>query len=130
MYWIGLQPGDVHLNVSSPVGPSTWSCVFAPWIAGATICLFNYERFAATAMLDVLRDAKVTTFCAPPTVWRMLIQQDLSSWSTSLRELVGAGEPLNPEVIAHVERQWGSRSATASARPRRTVLVGNSRVNA
>jgi acetyl-CoA synthetase len=127
MYWIGLQPGDVHLNVSSPGwAKHAWSCVFAPWIAGATICLFNYERFVATAMLDVLRDAKVTTFCAPPTVWRMLIQQDLSSWSTSLRELVGAGEPLNPEVIAHVEREWGLTIRDGFGQTETTVLVGNS----
>jgi acetyl-CoA synthetase len=127
MYWIGLQPGDVHLNVSSPGwAKHAWSCVFAPWIAGATICLFNYERFSAPAMLDVLRDARVTTFCAPPTVWRMLIQQDLSKWSTSLRELVGAGEPLNPEVIAHIERAWGLTIRDGFGQTETTVQVGNS----
>ena len=127
MYWIGLQPGDVHLNVSSPGwAKHAWSCVFAPWIAGATICLFNYERFSAPAMLDVLRDARVTTFCAPPTVWRMLIQQDLSKWSTSLRELVGAGEPLNPEVIAHIERVWGLTIRDGFGQTETTVQVGNS----
>lgn len=108
MYWIGLRPGDVHLNLSSPGwAKHAWSCVFAPWIAGATICIFNYERFDAGELLKVLRDAEVTTFCAPPTVWRMLIQQDLSACKTSLREVVSAGEPLNPEVIASVQRQWG-----------------------
>jgi acetyl-CoA synthetase len=126
MYWIGLQPGDVHLNVSSPGwAKHAWSCVFAPWIAGATICLFNYERFFARSMLDVLRDAKVTTFCAPPTVWRMLIQQDLSQWSVSLRELVSAGEPLNPEVIERVERQWGLTIRDGFGQTETTVQVGN-----
>jgi acetyl-CoA synthetase len=116
-----------HLNVSSPGwAKHAWSCVFAPWIAGATICLFNYERFSAPAMLDVLRDARVTTFCAPPTVWRMLIQQDLSKWSTSLRELVGAGEPLNPEVIAHIERVWGLTIRDGFGQTETTVQVGNS----
>jgi acetyl-CoA synthetase len=127
MYWIGLQPGDVHLNVSSPGwAKHAWSCVFAPWIAGATVCIFNYERFIAAKMLDVLRDAKVTTFCAPPTVWRMLIQQDLASWSTSLRELVSAGEPLNPEVIAHIEQAWGLTIRDGFGQTETTVLVGNS----
>jgi acetyl-CoA synthetase len=127
MYWIGLQPGDVHLNVSSPGwAKHAWSCVFAPWIAGATICLFNYERFFASDMLDVLRDAKVTSFCAPPTVWRMLIQQDLSLWQTSLRELVSAGEPLNPEVIEHIERQWGLTIRDGFGQTETTVQVGNS----
>jgi len=127
MYWIGLQPGDVHLNVSSPGwAKHAWSCVFAPWIAGATICLFNYERFFARSMLDVLRDARVTTFCAPPTVWRMLIQQDLTKWSVSLCELVSAGEPLNPEVIERVERQWGLTIRDGFGQTETTVQVGNS----
>jgi acetyl-CoA synthetase len=129
MYWIGLQPGDVHLNVSSPGwAKHAWSCVFAPWIAGATICLFNYERFDAKAMLDVLRDAKVTTFCAPPTVWRMLIQQNLAAWrdSLSLREVVGAGEPLNPEVIEAVQRGWGLTIRDGFGQTETSLQVGNS----
>jgi acetyl-CoA synthetase len=129
MYWIGLQPGDVHLNVSSPGwAKHAWSCVFAPWLAGATICLFNYERFDARTMLDTLRDAKVTTFCAPPTVWRMLIQQDLPAWrdSLSLRELVGAGEPLNPEVIDQVKSAWGLMIRDGYGQTETTALAGNS----
>jgi acetyl-CoA synthetase len=128
-YPIGLQPGDVHLNVSSPGwAKHAWSCVFAPWLAGATICLYNYDRFDAKAMLDVLRDAKVTTFCAPPTVWRMLIQQDLAAWkdSLSLRELVGAGEPLNPEVIDSVRRAWGLTIRDGFGQTESTLQVGNS----
>jgi acetyl-CoA synthetase len=129
MYWIGLQPGDVHLNVSSPGwAKHAWSCVFAPWIAGATICLFNYERFDAVAMLEVLRDARVTTFCAPPTVWRMLIQQDLAAYraSLSLREVTGAGEPLNPEVIESVQRAWGLTIRDGFGQTETSLQVGNS----
>ena len=127
MYWIGLRPGDVHLNVSSPGwAKHAWSCVFAPWIAGATVCIFNYARFDAAAMLDVLRDSAVTTFCAPPTVWRMLIQQDLSAWQLSLEELVSAGEPLNPEVIETIERAWGLTIRDGFGQTETTVQVGNS----
>jgi acetyl-CoA synthetase len=129
MYWIGLQPGDVHVNVSSPGwAKHAWSCVFAPWLAGATICLYNYERFDARAMLDTLRDAKVTTFCAPPTVWRMLIQQDLAAWrdDLSLRELVGAGEPLNPEVIESVQRAWGLTIRDGFGQTETSLQIGNS----
>ena len=128
MYWIGLQPGDVHVNVSSPGwAKHAWSCVFAPWLAGATICLYNYARFDAAAMLDVLRDAKVTTFCAPPTVWRMLIQADLAAWKDdlSLRELVGAGEPLNPEVIESVQRAWGLTIRDGFGQTESSLQVGN-----
>jgi acetyl-CoA synthetase len=129
MYWIGLQPGDVHLNVSSPGwAKHAWSCVFAPWLAGATICLFNYERFDAKAMVDTLRDAKVTTFCAPPTVWRMLVQQDLAAWrdDLALRELVGAGEPLNPEVIETVRRAWGITIRDGFGQTETSLQIGNS----
>ena len=128
MYWIGLKPGDVHLNVSSPGwAKHAWSCVFAPWIAGATICLYNYDRFDAKAMLDVLRDARVTTFCAPPTVWRMLIQQDLTAWKEdlSLRELVGAGEPLNPEVIETVRRGLGITIRDGFGQTETSLQIGN-----
>ncbi len=126
MYWLGLEPGDVHLNVSSPGwAKHAWSCVFAPWIAGATICIYNYARFDASAMLDVLRDSSVTTFCAPPTVWRMLIQQDLSAWKTSLRELASAGEPLNAEVIESVERAWGITIRDGFGQTETTVQIGN-----
>jgi acetyl-CoA synthetase len=111
MYWIGLAPGDVHLNISSPGwAKHAWSSFFAPWLAEATILVYNYSRFDAAALLDQLRTERVTTFCAPPTVWRMLINADLSGGPGSLREAIGAGEPLNPEV---------SPSATGSARPRR-----------
>jgi acetyl-CoA synthetase len=127
MYWIGLRPGDVHLNVSSPGwAKHAWSCVFAPWLAGATICIFNYSRFDAAALLDVLSAQKVTTFCAPPTVWRMLIQQDLTKWSTSLRELVGAGEPLNPEVIEQVQRAWGLTIRDGFGQTETSLQIGNS----
>jgi acetyl-CoA synthetase len=126
MYWIGLQPGDVHLNVSSPGwAKHAWSCFFAPWNAGATVLLFNYVRFDAARLLDVLRDAGVTTFCAPPTVWRMLVQQDLSAWKLHLRELVGAGEPLNPEVIEQVQRSWGMTIRDGFGQTETTAQVGN-----
>ncbi|HEY7173937.1 MAG TPA: AMP-binding protein, partial [Micromonosporaceae bacterium] len=81
MYWIGLRPGDVHLNISSPGwAKHAWSNVFAPWNAGATILIVNQSRFAAGGLLDSIVRCGVTTFCAPPTVWRMLIQADLAAW--------------------------------------------------
>jgi acetyl-CoA synthetase len=76
-------------------------------------------------MLGVLRDAQVTTFCAPPTVWRMLIQQDLAAWRTSLRELVSAGEPLNPEVIETVRRAWGLTIRDGYGQTETTLQIGN-----
>ncbi len=108
MYWMGLRPGDVHLNVSSPGwAKHAWSNVFAPWLAGATVLVSNAARFDADALLELIVRAKVTTFCAPPTVWRMLVQTDLGAVKTNIREVLSAGEPLNPEVIERVRQAWG-----------------------
>jgi acetyl-CoA synthetase len=126
MYWIGLRPGDVHLNVASPGwAKHAWSCFFAPWIAEATIFLYNYPRFDAAALLAQLRQERVTTFCAPPTVWRMLINADLSGGPGQLREVVSAGEPLNPEVISQVQRHWGLTIRDGFGQTETSVLVGN-----
>jgi acetyl-CoA synthetase len=126
MYWIGLRPGDVHLNISSPGwAKHAWSCFFAPWIAEATIFIYNYSRFAPHALLEQLRSRKVTTFCAPPTVWRMLINSDLSGGPGSLREVVAAGEPLNPEVIAQVQRHWGLTIRDGYGQTETSAQVGN-----
>jgi acetyl-CoA synthetase len=125
MYWIGARPGDVHLAISSPGwAKHAWSCFFAPWIAEATIFVYNYTRFSAPALLEQIRRAGVTTFCAPPTVWRMLIQADLGE-PGSLRELLAAGEPLNPEVITQVEKAWGLIIRDGYGQTETTLQVGN-----
>jgi acetyl-CoA synthetase len=127
MWWLGLRPGDVHCNISSPGwAKHAWSCFFAPWNAEATVLVFNYARFDAPVLLDVLVRTGVTTFCAPPTVWRMLIQQDLRSWPVAVRELIGAGEPLNPEIIEQVRTAWGITIRDGYGQTETTAQVGNS----
>ena len=126
MYWIGLQAGDLHWNISSPGwGKHAWSCFFAPWIAGATVFIFNYQRFDARRVLDMLVAKQVSTLCAPPTVWRMLIQERLGGWAVALRELLSAGEPLNPEVIEQVQAAWGLTIRDGFGQTETTALVGN-----
>jgi len=126
MAWIGVRPGDVHLAISSPGwAKHAWSCFFAPWIAEATIFVYNYSRFDAAALLDQIRRAGVNTFCAPPTVWRMLIQSDLGPKPEGLREVLGAGEPLNPDVIAQVKRAWGLTIRDGFGQTETTLQVGN-----
>jgi acetyl-CoA synthetase len=127
MYWIGLEPGDVHLNISSPGwAKHAWSSIFAPWNAGATVLIYNYGRFDAATMLEVIGRCAVDSFCAPPTVWRMLIQADLSALTNPPSKVVGAGEPLNPEVIEQVEKAWGVRIRDGFGQTETTVQVGNS----
>ena len=126
MYWIGLKPGDVHLNISSPGwAKHAYSCFFAPWLAESTVLVVNQPRFEARGMLDALVREKVTTFCAPPTVWRLLIQHDLSQWRTELRELVSAGEPLNPEVIERVQQHWGLTIRDGYGQTETTLKIAN-----
>jgi len=128
MYWIGLQPGDLHLNISSPGwAKHAWSCLFAPWNAGACIFIHNVARFSATALLGALERYGVTSLCAPPTVWRMLIQEDLASYKErlKLRELVGAGEPLNPEIIEQILHAWDLPLRDGFGQSETTALVGN-----
>ena len=73
LYWLGLRPGDVHLNISSPGwAKHAWSCVFAPWLGEACVLILDQPRFDAKTTLDALVGEAVTSFCAPPTVWRML----------------------------------------------------------
>ncbi len=126
MFWIGLLPGDVHLNISSPGwAKHAWSSVFAPWNAGATILILNQGRFDARGVLRVLGEARVTTFCAPPTVWRMLVQEDLAGYPVHLREVVAAGEPLNPEVIARVRAAWGVGIRDGYGQTETTLQIAN-----
>jgi acetyl-CoA synthetase len=126
MYWIGLRPGDVHLNISSPGwAKHAWSNVFAPWNAEATVLVVNYARFQPAPLLDVLVRCGVTTFCAPPTVWRMLVQADLGRWPVPMRELLSAGEPLNPEVIEQVRSAWQLTVRDGYGQTETTAQVGN-----
>jgi acetyl-CoA synthetase len=126
MYWLGLQPGDVHWNISSPGwAKHAWSCVFAPWNAGATVFAFNYRKFQPRAILDALVKYNITTLCAPPTVWRMLVQEPLAAYKVSLREVTSAGEPLNPEVIEQVKAAWGLTIRDDFRPDGNTALIGN-----
>jgi acetyl-CoA synthetase len=126
MYWLGLRPGDVHLNISSPGwGKHAWSSFYAPWNAGATIFVLNQARFDAKFTLDTLVRCGVTSLCAPPTVWRVLILEDLARWPVKLNEVIGAGEPLNPEVIERVRAGWGLTLRDGYGQTESTCMVGN-----
>ncbi|MFE9689434.1 AMP-binding protein [Micromonospora sp. NPDC005806] len=126
MYWIGLRPGDVHLNISSPGwAKHAWSNVFAPWNAGATVFVYNYSRFDPAGLMAAMDRCGVTSFCAPPTVWRMLIQADLTQLKRPPRTVVGAGEPLNPEVIEQVEAAWGVTVRDGYGQTETTAQIGN-----
>ncbi len=126
MYWLGLGEQDVHYNISSPGwAKHAWSCLFAPWNAGATIFVYNQPRFDARQILGAVVRAGVTSLCAPPTVWRMLILEDLRAHAIRLTSVASAGEPLNPEVIERVRAAWNLTVRDGYGQTETTALIGN-----
>ncbi|XVV03105.1 AMP-binding protein [Actinosynnema sp. CA-248983] len=125
MYWNGVRPGDVHLNVSAPGwAKHAWSSFFVPLNAEATVLSVTTPN--GRDLLDRMVAHGVTTFCAPPTVWRMLIQDDLRRWPVRLREAGSVGEPLNPEVIDQVRAAWGVTVRDGYGQTETTAQIGNS----
>ncbi|GAA1587321.1 AMP-binding protein [Leucobacter aridicollis] len=126
MAWLGVRPGDIHSVISAPGwAKHAWSSFFGPWNAGATVYVANYGKFKAERIIAELDRVGVTSFCAPPTVWRMLIQSDLGSKPSALREVVSAGEPLNPEVISRIEQGWGLVLRDGYGQTETTATIGN-----
>ncbi len=126
VYWVGMQPGDIHLNISSPGwAKHAWSNFFAPWNAEATVFIYRSPRFEAAKVLETVEKYGVNTLCAPPTVWRMFILEDLSKYEMKLHDLVSAGEPLNPEIIERVEQAWGLTIRDGYGQTETTAQVGN-----
>ncbi|WP_310584816.1 AMP-binding protein, partial [Deinococcus sp.] len=123
--WLGMQAGDVHWNISSPGwAKHAWSNFFVPLTIGAAVVV-NSERFDPRRTLELVVKLGVTSLCAPPTVWRMLIQQPLAEYRGELRSVVGAGEPLNPEVIEVVQRAWNLTLRDGFGQTETSAQVGN-----
>ncbi len=100
-YWLDLAENDLHWNISDTGwAKAAWSSYFGPWSQGAALFVHHASGFDPKRNLEILNDYPITTMCGAPTIYRMLVQQDLSlyEWKT-LRHCVGAGEPLNPEII-------------------------------
>jgi acetyl-CoA synthetase len=126
MYWMGLREGDTHQNISSPGwAKHAWSSFFAPWNAGATIFTFDPGRFQPARTVDWLRKARVNSLCAPPTAWRMLVREPLGTRPPALQQLVSAGEPLDPETMQRVRREWGLMIRDGYGQTETTAQIGN-----
>ena len=125
--WIGLKKEDIHYNISQPGWAKfAWSSLFAPWSVGATIFAHHTKaRFHAKTTLALMEKHKITTLCAPPTVLRFFIQEDLSSYQFSLRQCVAAGEPLNPEIIEEWHEATGLYIRDGFGQTESTCMVAN-----
>lgn len=130
--WIGLTDKDIHYNISQPGWAKfTWSSFFAPWNMGATIFAHHTTaRFHPHTTLKLIEKHKISTLCAPPTVLRMFIKEDLYRYKFSLRECVAAGEPLNPEVIEAWRKATGITIRDGYGQTESTCLIGNLSGNA
>jgi len=126
MYWIGVKPGDLHYNVSAPGWAKyAWSSIFGVWNAEATTFAYNYSgRFNPKDVLKTIQDYEINTLCAPPTVWRHLLLEDIKAYRFRLRELVSAGEPLNPEIIQKVKSATGLAIREGFGQTETTLQIG------
>jgi acetyl-CoA synthetase len=125
MYWSGLRPGDRHLNLAAPGwAKHAWSNLFAPFAAEATVVALAPPAPHPRLALRTLGDHRIDSFCAPPTVWRQLVQHDLASHRVALREATSAGEPLNPEVASIVRRAWGVDIREGYGQTETTAQIG------
>jgi len=126
-FWLDLGPDDLHLNLSETGwAKAAWSSFFGPWNMGAALFVQDARgKFNAAETLQLLASFPITTFCAPPTAYRMLVLEDLSRYQTSLRWCVGAGEPLNPEVIETWHRGTGHLIRDGYGQTETALLCGN-----
>ena len=125
MYWVGMQPGDVHYNISAPGWAKfAWSSFFAPWNAGATILTYRYTKFVAKEVLSIIEKYKVDTLCAPLSVLKLFLLEDLSQFNIHLKQFVSAGEPLNPEVVRKIEAAFHVKVREGYGQTETTALVG------
>ena len=124
-YWQRAGDGGLHFTVSdSGWAKSAWGKIYGQWLAGAAVFVYDYDKFVPTDLLKVIAEYRVTTFCAPPTLYRYLIKEDLSRYDLShLEWAVIAGEPLNPEVYNQFLRLTGLRVHEGYGQTECTVAV-------
>jgi acetyl-CoA synthetase len=126
-YWQNLKEGDLHLTVADTGwAKAAWGKLYGQWIMGACIFVYDHEKFTAADMLRVMQDYKVTSFCAPPTVYRFLILEDITKYDlSSLKYCEVAGEPLNPVVFETFYKAVGIKMMEGFGQTEMTVSIAN-----
>jgi acetyl-CoA synthetase len=124
-YWQNVQDGGLHLTVADTGwAKAVWGKIYGQWLAGSAVFVYDYEKFVPKDLLDVITRHGVTTFCAPPTIYRFLIKEDLTQYDFSkLKYCVVAGEPLNPEVYNQFLKQTGHRLMEGYGQTELTVTL-------
>jgi acetyl-CoA synthetase len=126
-YWHQVQEGGLHLTVADTGwAKAAWGKIYGQWLCGAAVFVYDYDRFVPQAMLDVVVKYKLTTFCAPPTVYRFFIKEDLSRWDfSSLKHCTVAGEPLEPEIYERFRQGTGIKLRESYGQTELTVTCCN-----
>ncbi|SHI58883.1 medium-chain acyl-CoA synthetase [Desulfatibacillum alkenivorans DSM 16219] len=126
-YWLDLKPEDMHWNVSDTGwAKAAWSSYFGPWNMGAAQFIHHTDRFDPIKTLELLAQYPITTMCGAPTIYRMLVLQDLSQFKfPTLRHCVGAGEPLNPEIIEVWKKATGCVIRDGYGQTETVLLAGS-----
>ncbi len=124
---VGVQPDDIHHNLSAPGWAKwAWSSFFVPFNVGATVTGFRFDTLDGEAYLNAIARNRVTTFCGPPTAWRMFVNMDLADFDlSSLRQSISAGEPLNPEVISQWKTHTNTEIRDFYGQTECTAMIGN-----
>lgn len=124
-YWQAVQDNGLHFTIADTGwAKSAWGKIYGQWISGSAVMTYDYDRFVPKDILGVIEKYKVTTFCAPPTIYRFLIKEDLTSYDLSaLKNCVVAGEPLNPEVFRYFYEKTGLRLMEGYGQTECTVAV-------
>ena len=126
VYWHNLHPGSLHLTVADTGwGKAVWGKFYGQWFAGATVFVFDHEKFNADTLLRQIEKYKVTSFCAPPTIYRFMIREDLSKYDlSSLEYCTTAGEALNPAVFDKFYEKTGIRMMEGFGQTETTMTLG------
>ena len=126
-YWHGVQPGGLHLTISDTGwGKALWGKLYGQWMCEGAVFTYDFDRFDAADILPMFAKYQITTFCAPPTMLRMLIKEDISKYDlSSIKHMTTAGEALNPEVYKQFEKATGLQIMEGFGQTETTLSIGN-----
>ena len=122
-----MQVGKLHFTISDTGwGKALWGKLYGQWLCEGAVFTYDFDRFNAADILPMFAKYKITTFCAPPTMYRMMIKEDLSKYDlSSVQKATTAGEALNPEVFRQIEAQTGLEVMEGFGQTETTLTIGN-----
>ncbi|MBR0464657.1 MAG: AMP-binding protein [Clostridia bacterium] len=126
-YWHCVQAGKLHFTIAETGwGKALWGKLYGQWLCEGSVFTYDFDRFNAADILPLFKEYGITTFCAPPTMYRMMIKEDLSRYDlSSVQKATTAGEALNPEVFRQIEAQTGLEVMEGFGQTETTLTIGN-----